>query len=101
MEFVMMKGGSVFHFVNDGLESALAMAKEAADGKDIRIGGGVSTIRQFLQAGHIDELQFAVSPIFLGSGEHLFSGIDLNNLGFKPVQKVNGEGATHFILTKD
>src|ERR1700744_2227436 len=100
-EPVTMKGGTVFHFVTGGIESALAMAKEAANGKDIRIGGGVSTIRQFLQAGHIDELQFAVSPIFLGSGEHLFSGIDVNKLGFRNIQKVNGEGATHFILTKD
>ena len=76
-------------------------AKEAADGKDIRIGGGVSTIRQFLQAGYIDEIHFALSPIFLGSGENLFSGIDVANLGFNKIQRINGEGATHFILTKN
>ena len=98
---VKMKGGTVFHFVTDGIVSAVEKAKEAAAGKDIRIGGGVSTIRQFLQAGYIDEMHFALSPIFLGSGENLFSGIDVPNLGFNKIQTINGEGATHFILTKD
>jgi len=98
---IKMKGGTVFHFITDGIESAIEKAKEAAAGKDIRIGGGVSTIRQFLQAGYIDEMHFALSPIFLGSGEHLFSGIDVANLGFNNIQTINGEGATHFILTKN
>jgi dihydrofolate reductase len=98
---IEMKGGTVFHFVTDGIESAVERAKEAANGKDIRIGGGVSTIRQLLQAGYIDELQFAISPIFLGSGEHLFSGIDIPGLGFNSIQKINGEGATHIILKKE
>lgn len=98
---IKMKGGTIFHFVTDGIESAMEKAKEAADGKDIRIGGGVSTIRQFLQAGYIDEIHFALSPIFLGSGENLFSGIDVANLGFNKIQRINGEGATHFILTKN
>jgi dihydrofolate reductase len=98
---VKMKGSTVFHFVTDGIESAIEKAKEAAAGKDIRIGGGVSTIRQFLQAGYIDEIHFALSPIFLGSGEDLFSGIDVSNLGFNKIQRIIGEGATHFILTKE
>ena len=96
---VEMKGGTVFHFVTDGIESAFKKAKAAAAGKDIRIGGGASTVRQFLQAGYIDEIHFAVSPTFLGSGESLFSGIDVSNLGFNNIQRVIGEKATHFILT--
>jgi dihydrofolate reductase len=96
-----MKGGTAFHFVTDGIESAIEKAKEAANGKDIRIGGGVSTIRQFLQAGYIDEMQFAFTPIFLGSGENLFSGIDLPHLGFNKIQRIVGERTTHIILTKE
>jgi dihydrofolate reductase len=98
---VEMKGGTVFHFVTDGIESAMEKAKNAAAGKDIRIGGGVSTFRQFLQAGYIDEIHFAVSPIFLGSGENLFSGIDVSKLGFNKIQRISGEGATHYIMAKD
>ncbi len=98
---IEMKGGTVFHFVTGGIKQALEEAKKAADGKDIRIGGGVSTIRQFLQAGYIDEIRLAFSPVFLGSGEHLFSGIDLPALGFTQTQKVNGEGATHITLIKE
>jgi dihydrofolate reductase len=96
-----MKGGTVFHFITDGIEAAVEKAKEEAKGKDIRIGGGVSTIRQFLLAGHIDEIHFAFSPIFLGSGENLFSGIDISGLGFNKIQRINGEGATHILLSKD
>lgn len=95
-----MKGGTTFHFITGGIEAALEAAEKAANGKDIRIGGGVSTIRQFLQAGYIDEMQLTFSPIFLGSGEHLFSGIDLPALGFNQIQKINGEEATHIVLTK-
>ena len=97
---VAMKGGTTFHFVTDGIESALEKAKNAANGKDIRIGGGTSTIRQFLQAGLIDEMHLAISPVFLGSGEHLFSGIDLPQLGFTDTQVTYGEKATHIILKK-
>ncbi len=68
--------------------------------KTYGIGGGVSTIRQFLKAGYIDEIHLAVSPVFLGSGEHLFSGLDMSALGFNKVQKINGEEATHIILTR-
>ena len=95
-----MQGGTTFYFITDGIESALEEAKKVANGKDIRIGGGVSTIRQFLQARHIDELHLVFSPVFLGTGEHLFSGIDLFALGFNQIQKIDGETATHLVLTK-
>jgi len=98
-EPLVMKGGTVFHFVTDGIESALEQAKKAANGKDIRIGGGASTVRQFLTAGHIDELHLAFSPVFLGSGENLFHGIDLVALGYKS-ETVQGERATHVLLRK-
>lgn len=100
-EPLTMKGGTTFYFVTDGIESALAQAKKAANGKDIRIGGGVSTIRQFLQAGHIDEMHLAISPVFLGSGEHLFAGLDLPKLGFTDIRTTYGKGAAHVILKKD
>jgi dihydrofolate reductase len=100
-EPVRMKGGTTFYFVTDGIESALEKAKNVANGKDIRIGGGVSTIRQFIQAGYIDEMHLAFSPVFLGSGEHLFPGIDLPRLGFTATQTINGERATHIILKKN
>ncbi|MDO6432635.1 dihydrofolate reductase family protein [Flavitalea sp. BT771] len=99
-EPLKMKGGTTFHFITGGIESALEEAKKVANGKDIRIGGGVSTIRQFLQAGYINEMHLVFSPIFLGSGEQLFSGIDMSALGFNQVQKINGEKATHIIATK-
>jgi dihydrofolate reductase len=96
----IMKGGTTFYFVTDGIEAAMEEAKKAANGKDIRIGGGVSTLRQYLEAGHIDELHIAVSPLFLGSGEHLFAGIDMNALGYNQIQTVAGENATHLIIKK-
>jgi dihydrofolate reductase len=99
-EPITMKGGTTFHFITGGIESALEAAKKAANGKDIRIGGGVSTIRQFLEAGYIDEMQLTFAPVLLGSGEHLFSGLDLSALGFNQIQKINGEKATHIVLTK-
>lgn len=95
-----MQGNTVFHFVTDGIESALEKARKAANGKDIRIGGGTSTVRQYLQAGHIDEMHLAFSPVFLGSGEHLFHGIDLPALGFTETQTMYGKRATHVMLTK-
>lgn len=98
---VKMKGGTTFYFITDGVESALEKAGKAANGKDIRIGGGVSTIRQFLQAGYIDEIHLAISPVFLGSGEHLFSGIDLTRLGYTDKQVTYGEKATHISLKKN
>jgi dihydrofolate reductase len=96
----VMEGGTTFYFVTDGPESALKQAKEAANGKDVRIGGGVSTIRQYLTANQIDEIHLAVSPVFLGEGEHLFSGIDLSKLGFVPPKTVPGENATHILVKK-
>lgn len=100
-EPLVMEGGTTFYFVTDGIESALEQAKKTANGKDIRIGGGASTIRQYLQAGHIDEMHLAVSPVFLGSGENLFAGIDLPKLGFTDIQTQFGKGAVHVILKKN
>jgi dihydrofolate reductase len=96
-----MEGGTTFHFVTDGLESALRQAKDAAKDKDVRIGGGVSVIRQYLSAGQIDEMHFALSPVLLGEGEALFSGINLAQLGFAPGRTVCGEGATHVFLARN
>lgn len=97
---VVMEGGTVFHFITDGIESALEKARKAANGKDIRIGGGVSTVRQFLEAGYIDEMHLAFSPRFLGSGEHLFTGINLLALGFNVTETALGTHATHVVLKK-
>lgn len=96
-----MQGGTTFYFVTDGIESALQKAKQAARDKDVRIGGGVSVIRQYLLAGLIDEMHLAMSPVFLGEGEHLFSGINLHQLGFRSLQTIAGENATHFLIKKD
>jgi dihydrofolate reductase len=95
-----MEGGTTFHFVTDGVESALAKAKVAANGKEVRIGGGVSVIRQYLLAGLIDEMHLAVSPVLLGEGENLFSGIDLPKLGFAVARTVAGENASHVVIEK-
>jgi dihydrofolate reductase len=99
-ETLEMQGGTTFHFVTDGIEDALAKAKEAANGKDVRIGGGVSTIRQYLRDGVIDELHLAVSPVLLGAGESLLGGIDMAKLGYQRVSATAGEGATHFLIEK-
>ena len=99
-EPIPMKGGTTFYFVSDGIESALEKAKEAANGKDIRIGGGTSTVRQYLQAGLIDEIHLAFSPVFLGSGEHLFEGIDIPKLGFSEPKVTYGEKALDLVLKK-
>jgi dihydrofolate reductase len=95
---IEMKGGTVFHFVTDGIEAALARARQAADGKDIRLGGGVSTIRQYLRARLVDELHIAIAPVVLGSGENLFSGLDLPSLGYKRTEHVATPSATHIVL---
>jgi dihydrofolate reductase len=99
-EPIVMEGGTTFYFVTDGIEAALDKAKEVAGGKDIRIGGGVSTVRQYLQAGLVDELHFAVAPIVLGQGEAMFAGIDLPALGFRVVEHVATEFATHVVLSR-
>ena len=99
-ESITMQGGTVFHFITDGIEAALEKAREAANGKDIRIGGGTSTIRQYLQNGLIDELHVAMSPVFLGTGEHLFSGMNLPALGYIKTDVVHSKLATHIIIKK-
>lgn len=99
-EPIPMAGGTTFYFVTDGIEAALKKAKEAAKDKDVRIGGGVSTVRQYLKAGLIDELHLAFSPVFLGRGENLLTGIDLPALGFKIAERVATEDATHLVLKK-
>lgn len=95
-----MEGGTVFHFVNDPIETVLARAKSVAEGRDVRIGGGVSTVRQYLRAGLIDEMHVAIAPVFLGSGEHLFADIDVLALGYAITEHVTSEAATHVVLTK-
>ena len=94
-------GRDDLHFVTDGIESALEQAKAAAGDLDVKIGGGVSTVRQYLQAGLIDELHYAVSPVFLGQGEKMFDGIDLPALGFGVTEQVTSPNAMHVVLTKN
>jgi dihydrofolate reductase len=99
-EPLIMEGGTTFYFVSSGIEEALRLAVQAAGDKDVKIGGGVSTVRQYLQAGLIDSLHFAVAPVFLGRGEALFSGIDLPALGFSVTDRTTTEHATHIVLEK-
>ena len=95
-----MKGGTVFRFVTGGIHTALEQAREAAGDRDIRLGGGVSTIRQYLQAGLIDDLHLAIGPVLLGTGEHLLNGIDMRALGYECGEHIAGERATHVFLRK-
>jgi dihydrofolate reductase len=95
-----MAGGTEFRFVTGGIHIALEQAVDAAGGKDIRLGGGVSTVRQYLQAGLIDELHLVIAPVLLGSGEHLLAGIDATALGYECTKHVPTAGATHVVLTK-
>jgi dihydrofolate reductase len=97
---IPMEGGTTFHFVTDGIESALQQARDTARGKDVRIGGGVSIIRQYLRAGLIDELHLAMLPVLLGTGENLFAGLDLPALGYACAERVSTPDATHLIVTK-
>src|SRR6185312_5034462 len=97
---IEMEGGTTFHFVTDGIESALAQARKAAGGLDVKIGGGVSTVRQYLQAGVVDEMHLAISPVVLGKGENLFAGLDLPAMGFSVVESTPSEHATHVVLAK-
>ena len=99
-ESITMKGGTVFHFVTGGIHEALERAREAAAGKDVRVGGGVSTVRQYLQAGLLDEIHLAQSPALLGSGEALLAGIDLTELGFRCTRHVGTAHAQHVVLAK-
>jgi dihydrofolate reductase len=97
---IQMEGGTTFHFVADGIHAALKRAREAAGGLDVRVGGGAATIRQYLQAGLIDQLHIAMSPVILGNGESLFAGIDLPKLGYKVTEHVTTPTAMHVVLTK-
>jgi dihydrofolate reductase len=95
-----MSGGTTFHFVTDGIHEALERAREAAGSKDVRVGGGVATIRQYLRAGPIDEMHLAVAPVLLGAGEHLLAGIDAPRLGYECAEHVAMSNATHVVITK-
>jgi dihydrofolate reductase len=95
-----MEGGTTFHFVTGGIREALDRAREAASGKDVRIGGGANTIRQYLSEGLIDELHIAIAPVLLGQGERLFEGVDLRALGYECAEFVASEKATHVVLAK-
>lgn len=95
-----MEGGTVFHFVTDGIHAALARAREAAKDKDIRLGGGVATLRQYFAARLIDEAHLAISPVLLGRGEHLFAGLDLSALGYKCAKHAPTAAATHVVIKK-
>ncbi len=97
---LVMEGGTTFHFVTDGIHVAWERAREAAKGKDVRIGGGAATIRQYLQARLIDELHIAISPVLLGGGERLFDGVDLVALGYTCTQHVASQRATHIVLAR-
>jgi dihydrofolate reductase len=95
-----MEGGTVFHFVTDGIEAALERARAVAGERDVRVGGGAATIRQYLAAGLIDEMHVAISPVLLGGGEPLFPGLDLPALGYAVSEHVPGEAATHVVISR-
>jgi len=99
-EPIEMKGGTTFHFVTDGIHSALEKAKAEAGDRDVRIGGGPATVRQYLEAGLIDELHLALRPVILGRGEPLFAGLDLRALGYQVERMVQGERAVHMFIKK-
>ena len=97
---VEMEGGTTFHFVTDGVQDALDRAREAANGMDVRVGGGANTIQQYLRAGLIDEMHVAIAPILLGRGERLFEGVDSRALGYDCVEHVASEKATHVVFRR-
>ncbi len=99
-EPLTMAGGTVFHFVTDGIVPALRRAKEAAAGRDVRLGGGVHTIREYLRAGFVDEMHLAVRPVLFGCGENLFHGLDLRELGYAVAESRVGERATHVFVRR-
>ena len=99
-EPLVMAGGTTFYFVTEGIHAALEQAKAAAGDRDVRLGGGVATVREYLRAGLIDELHLAVRPVLLGAGENLFSGIDLRALGYEVTNHIAGERATHMFLRR-
>jgi dihydrofolate reductase len=95
-----MEGGTTFYFVTDGIHAALERAKDSAQGRDVRVGGGVATIRQYLTAGLLDEIHLVISPVLLGRGEHLFADIDTIGLGYKCTERACTDRVTHVVLTK-
>jgi len=97
---IEMEGGTSFHFVTDGINAALEKAFDSADGKDVRIGGGVNTIRQYLKTQLLDELHLAISPVFLGSGENLYLNLDLTSLGYKCIKHISTDNAMHLVIKK-
>jgi dihydrofolate reductase len=99
-ESIEMEGGTTFHFVTDGINTALEQAFDSANGKDVRLGGGVNTIRQYLKAQLIDELNLVVSPVILGSGENLFMNLDLTSLGYKCLKHISSEKTMHLVIKK-
>lgn len=99
-ESLNMQGGTTFHFVTDGIEAAWQRAKTAARGRDVRLGGGVATVRSYLRAGLVDEVHLAQSPVLLGSEESLFTGLDLLSLGYRGVQSVPSSKTTHIVLSR-
>lgn len=99
-EPIKMEGGTTFHFVTGGIHEALKLAQKAADGKDVRIGGGANTIRQYLSAGLVDEIHYAISPVLLGKGESLFAGLDLKALGYECESFESSDLASHVVLQR-
>jgi dihydrofolate reductase len=97
---ITMAGGTIFHFVTDGMHAALERATEAAKGQDVRLGGGVATIRQYLRAGLVDEMHLAIAPALLGSGEHLFADLNALALGYRCTEHVTTPNAMHVVLTQ-
>ncbi len=97
---LVMQGGTTFHFVTEGIDAALERARAAANGKDVRVGGGVSTIQQYLRQGLVDEMHIAIAPVLLGAGERLFDGVNLPALGYACTQHVATARATHVVLTR-
>lgn len=97
---IEMLGGTTFHFITDGIDVALQKARDVAGTKDIKIGGGVETVKQYVQAGHVDEIHLALAPVALGEGEALFNGLDLRALGYRTVEHVATQRATHIVLAK-
>jgi dihydrofolate reductase len=98
---IEMDGGTTFHFVTEGIHDALARAKAAAGGQDVRLGGGAASIREYLRAGLVDEMHLAFSPVALGRGENLFADIDLPRLGYRVSEHVPSPNALHVVLRKD
>jgi len=97
---IVMDGGTIFHFITDGIEDALRQARRAAKEKDVRVGGGVSTVQQCLRARLIDEMHLAIAPVFLGAGENLYAGLDLRALGYACTERVSTPGANHLIVKR-